>query len=130
NRAFAVKRKVIGLILVIALLLCAGTFLYFSDANKKETGSEKNKPVVEKESIAVLAFKDMSAEKDQEYLGDGIAEEILNVINNQLKDLKVTGRTSSFSFKGKGTDLKTIGEILNVKSILEGWRKIKAHFFC
>ena len=70
-------------------------------------------------SIAVLTFADMSPNKDQEYLGDGIAEEILNVLA-RVKDLKVIGRTSSFSYKGKDTDLKTIGEELGVATILEG----------
>ena len=51
-------------------------------------------------SIAVLPFMDMSAEKNQEYLSDGIAEELLNLLA-QVPDLKVIARTSSFAFKGK-----------------------------
>ncbi len=70
-------------------------------------------------SIAVLAFADMSASKDQEYFSDGMAEEILNALA-RIDGLKVTGRTSSFSFKGKNADLKTIGEALGVAHILEG----------
>lgn len=70
-------------------------------------------------SIAVLPFKDMSINKDQEYFGDGIAEEILNSLSN-LKALKVAGRTSSFSFKGKDSKISEIGEALHVKNILEG----------
>jgi TolB-like protein/class 3 adenylate cyclase len=120
NDAFRGKRKLIGVLLVIAILLTAAIFLYSRISNNKKLSSEKLIPQAEKKSIAVLPFIDMSADKDQEYLGDGIAEEILNVLNNMMQDLKVTGRTSSFSFKGKGTDLKTIGKILNVKSILEG----------
>ncbi len=70
-------------------------------------------------SIAVLAFADMSAAKDQEWFCDGVAEEILNALTS-LKDLRVAARTSAFSFKGKSNDLRSIGEKLNVKSVLEG----------
>jgi serine/threonine-protein kinase len=70
-------------------------------------------------SIAVLAFADMSAAKDQDWFCDGIAEEILNALA-PLKGLRVAARTSAFSFKGKGADLRTIGEKLNVTTVLEG----------
>lgn len=70
-------------------------------------------------SIAVLPFADMSSTQDQEYLGDGLAEEILNSIVH-LKDLKVAGRTSSFQFKGKNIDLREAGEKLGVNAVLEG----------
>jgi serine/threonine protein kinase/tetratricopeptide (TPR) repeat protein len=70
-------------------------------------------------SIAVLAFSDMSASKDQDWFCDGIAEEILNALT-PLKGLRVAARTSAFSFKGKGDDLRTIGEKLNVTTVLEG----------
>ena len=70
-------------------------------------------------SIAVLPFEDMSPEKDQEYFADGIAEEILNTLS-QLKELKIVGRTSSFSFKNKQVTIAEIGSILNVNHVLEG----------
>ncbi len=70
-------------------------------------------------SIAVLAFSDMSAAKDQDWFCDGIAEEILNALT-PLKGLRVAARTSAFSFKGKGEDLRSIGEKLNVTTVLEG----------
>lgn len=70
-------------------------------------------------SLAVLPFTDMSPTHDQEYLGDGLAEELINIFS-QLKELKVIGRTSSFSFKGTPTDIKTIGKILSADTILEG----------
>jgi TolB-like protein/Tfp pilus assembly protein PilF len=70
-------------------------------------------------SIAVLAFTDMSAAKDQDWFCDGIAEEILNALT-PLKGLRVAARTSAFSFKGKGDDLRSIGEKLNVTTVLEG----------
>lgn len=70
-------------------------------------------------SIAVLPFVDMSPERDQEYLGDGIAEEILNLLA-QVQGLTVIARTSSFSFKGEKADIGTIARRLNVAHVLEG----------
>ncbi len=70
-------------------------------------------------SIAVLPFVNMSADKDQEYFSDGLAEELLNVLA-KIPELKVTSRSSSFQFKGKNEDLRVIGEKLNVATILEG----------
>jgi adenylate cyclase len=70
-------------------------------------------------SIAVLPFVNMSTDPEQEYFSDGIAEEILNSLSH-LKDLKVAGRSSSFQFKGKNDDLRTVGEKLGVSTVLEG----------
>jgi TolB-like protein/tetratricopeptide (TPR) repeat protein len=80
---------------------------------------ETAEPAKEENSIAVLPFTDMSAEGDQAYFGDGIAEEILNVLVKTRK-LKVAGRTSSFQFRDHNEDLRTIGEQLGVNHILEG----------
>ncbi len=70
-------------------------------------------------SLAVLPFVDMSPEHNQEYFSDGLSEELLNQLA-QIRELRVTGRTSSFSFKGKNEDLRVIGEKLGVGNILEG----------
>jgi adenylate cyclase len=70
-------------------------------------------------SIAVLPFPDMSAEKDQEHFCDGLTEELLNVLT-RIPNLRVASRTSSFSFKGKKTDLKAAAKKLQVAHILEG----------
>ena len=70
-------------------------------------------------SIAVLPFVDMSAEHDQQYLGDGIAEELLNALAS-IEGLNVAARTSSFSFAGKGASMKEIGDTLHVRHVLEG----------
>jgi adenylate cyclase len=71
------------------------------------------------ESIAVLAFANMSSDPEQEFFSDGISEEIINMLA-QVPGLKVAGRTSSFTFKGKNQNLSTIGEQLKVNHILEG----------
>jgi TolB-like protein len=75
--------------------------------------------VAAKRSIAVLPFVNMSSDPEQEYFSDGLSEEILNLLA-KIHDLKVIGRTSSFAFKGKNEDLREIGEVLGVNTVLEG----------
>lgn len=72
-----------------------------------------------KTSIAVLPFKNMSADPEQEYFCDGLAEELINALT-QIRDLRVVARTSAFSFKGKELDIREIGGKLNVETLLEG----------
>ncbi|HET6723273.1 MAG TPA: adenylate/guanylate cyclase domain-containing protein, partial [Chitinophagaceae bacterium] len=76
-------------------------------------------PKVSSKSIAVLPFVNMSNDPEQEYFSDGMAEEIINSLS-QIKDLKVAGRTSTFRFKGKNIDLRTLGDQLGVSTVLEG----------
>ena len=102
----------------IALLLIGGYFIYQFLVAPKEKSEPGSAEAIDK-SIAVLPFEDLSPEKDQAWLGDGIAEEIINSIT-AINDLKVIGRTSSFQYKGKGLDAKAIGEKLKVGNILEG----------
>ena len=83
------------------------------------TNDNSSSKTLPQKSIAVLPFLDMSSTHDQEYLGDGLAEEILNSLVH-LKDLKVAGRTSSFQFKGAKVDLREVGEKLGVGTVLEG----------
>ncbi|HUA88928.1 MAG TPA: TIR domain-containing protein, partial [Steroidobacteraceae bacterium] len=75
-------------------------------------------PVTDK-SIAVLPFADMSESHDQEYFADGMAEQILDLLA-QIPALKVIARTSSFQFKGRAADVRTVGEKLGVSTVLEG----------
>jgi len=76
-------------------------------------------PADDQDSVAVLPFADLSESKDQEYFADGITEEILNVLA-QFPDLRVPGRTSSFSFKNKNLPIREIAGQLNVAHVLEG----------
>jgi len=86
----------------------------------REDSADISKPdPVASESIAVLPFANMSSDPEQEFFSDGISEEIINMLA-QVPRLKVAGRTSSFSFKGKNQDLRLMGEQLNVNHILEG----------
>lgn len=109
---------------ILAGLGTAIILLIFT-ATRKQTNSETQlsgeiAPTErDDKSIAVLAFADMSPEKDQEYFSDGISEEILNLLT-KVQDLKVISRTSSFSYKGKDINIKKIGEELHVSYVLEG----------
>jgi TolB-like protein/Tfp pilus assembly protein PilF len=70
-------------------------------------------------SIAVLAFLDMSPQKDQDYFCEGMAEELINVLTT-VPGIRVASRTSAFQFKGKAMDVGDIGARLRVDSVLEG----------
>jgi serine/threonine-protein kinase len=70
-------------------------------------------------SIAVLPFANLSADKENEYFSDGLAEEIINALT-QIPGLKVTARTSAFAFRGKEQDIREIAEALDVRTVLEG----------
>ena len=73
----------------------------------------------DKASVAVLPFVDLSPDRTSEYLGDGIAETIINALAN-LQGLDVAARTSAFSFRGKSEDVRLIGKQLGVSAVLEG----------
>ena len=70
-------------------------------------------------SIAVLPFVDMSPGKDQEYFGEGIAEELIHALS-RVEDLRVVARTSAFALKSMNLDVREIGQKLDVKAVLEG----------
>ena len=76
-------------------------------------------PSEHRPSVAVLPFANMSADKENEYFGDGLAEEVINALA-QLPRLQVAGRTSSFRFRGKDIDVAEVGRRLNVGYLLEG----------
>jgi serine/threonine-protein kinase len=86
---------------------------------KKEPEITKTGDIEWKDSIAVLPFVDLSAQKDQEYFCDGMAEELINALS-KIEKLHVASRTSSFQFKGEGYDIEDIGRKLKVKTVLEG----------
>jgi TolB-like protein/tetratricopeptide (TPR) repeat protein len=77
-------------------------------------------------SVAVLPFVNLSGDKEQEYFSDGLTEEILNSLTH-INELQVSARTSSFSFRGKDTDISTVAHKLNVASILEGSVRRSGH---
>ncbi|MGA8436972.1 MAG: protein kinase, partial [Candidatus Sulfotelmatobacter sp.] len=76
-------------------------------------------PVLNPPSIAVLPFSNLSGDKENEYFSDGLAEDILNALV-KVPGLLVTARTSTLAFAGKGQDIRSIAQGLNVEYILEG----------
>jgi TolB-like protein len=103
---------VIIIVMVIALVyLVADKFI------SESLDPEMRRSIPAEKSIAVLPFVNMSDDKD--YFADGLSEELLNLLA-RIPDLKVAGRTSSFSFKGKNEDLRIIGDALGVSTVLEG----------
>ncbi len=76
-------------------------------------------PVADESSVAVLPFVDLSPDKTDAYLGDGIAETLINALAN-VPGLKVAARTSAFSFRGRGEDIREIGNALGVATVLDG----------
>ena len=106
-------KKITFVSLFIALLLAAGYYSYNAIIAGKSSVKPRDK------SIAVLPFTDMSPAKDQEYFSDGLSAELITALA-KIPDLKVAGRTSSFSYKGINKDLKSIGDELRVSTILEG----------
>jgi adenylate cyclase len=108
--------------IIAALVLTLVYFVYdefvIEPAQESESAAEIIATEVQ-QSIAVLPFADMSPDKDQEYMSDGIAEEMLNLLA-KIPQLRVTARTSAFSFKGKDDTIPEIGVKLNVTYVLEG----------
>src|SRR5207244_2230209 len=102
------------LLIAIGLLAAAPGLFYYFVVRAPRAGKASDA-----RSIAVLPFVDLSPQKDQEYFSDGVAEQILDALAH-VDGLRVVGRTSSFSFKGKGEDLRNIGQKLNVATVLEG----------
>jgi TolB-like protein/Tfp pilus assembly protein PilF len=108
------KRIVVAAVVLVGVAIAVGVGIHFWPLK----GSSSVAAIPDK-SIAVLPFTDMSQKKDQEYFGDGMAEEILDLLA-KIPGLTVIGRTSSFQFKGKNEDLRKIGTELNAAYVLEG----------
>jgi TolB-like protein/class 3 adenylate cyclase/Tfp pilus assembly protein PilF len=120
-------RRDVRLTLLGLLFVLGGGFLWIymhagnapDLAPRPPAGSPAVTETADSQSIAVLPFADMSADKNQEYMADGMAEELLNLLS-QVPDLKVIARTSSFAFKGQKVELAEIARRLNVAYVLEG----------
>jgi TolB-like protein/tetratricopeptide (TPR) repeat protein len=118
RRAFGVPTRVaIAAMSFLGAAVAVGILIHFWPL--KHGDAQAPAAAISDKSIAVLPFADMSQKKDQEYFGDGMAEEILDLLA-KIPGLTVIGRTSSFQFKGKNEDLRTIGTKLNAAYVLEG----------
>ncbi len=101
------------------------TLMILSGAFREITSMEPPEPLwpslddIDSASVAVLPFVNMSADPNNEYFSDGLTETLLHMLA-QLPDLKVSARTSAFSFKNKDVDIRTIALALGVAHVLEG----------
>jgi len=114
--------SIIGLLALAVVFLAVDHYVLETEPEPATAAAEQAlaaEPVELGKSIAVLPFLNMSADAGQEYFADGIAEELLNTLA-QFEDLRVVGRTSSFSFRNSDANLTEIGEALNADVILEG----------
>ena len=102
-----------GLAASVLLLTATGSYFWWSGASNGHATARRAP------SIAVLPFVDLSRNKDQEYFSDGLAEELINDLA-KIPDVRVVARSSSFQFKGRNEDLRSVGRQLAVTSILEG----------
>src|SRR6185312_9041039 len=93
------------------------------DAAQRNPGVAARAPAqaspIPAKSVAVLPFVNMSGDPKNDYFSDGVTEEILDALA-QIPNLKVAARTSAFAFKGKAEDLRKVGEVLDVATVLEG----------
>jgi adenylate cyclase len=102
----------VGIAALVGLLLLAGGIAW-------TLGYRGGVRSAQYDSIAVLPFVNLSGVADNEYFGDGLAEELLNALAG-IDGLKVAARTSSFAFKGTNMDVRAIGDTLAVATVLEG----------
>src|SRR5438034_1212540 len=110
------KKKFAALIIGVAVI-AAGLLVFQLLHSSRSTITA----TADAKSIAVLPFVNMSADKNDEYLSDGMTEELLNVLT-KVKSLRVPGRSSSFAFKGRNENgiFRKVGEQLHVNAVLEG----------
>jgi TolB-like protein len=113
-----IQRVFAAAVFLVAAAIVVGVVVRYWPS-KQENAQAPSVAAISDKSIAVLPFTDMSQKKDQEYFGDGMAEEILDLLA-KIPGFTVIGRTSSFQFKGKNEDLRTIGAKLNAAYVLEG----------
>ena len=108
------RRWKLAIIAMLVIVAAVGLSAYFLLAR-----NGRNAHPVTDTSIAVLPFADASPTKDQEYLSDGLAEQLINDLA-KVPGLKVIGRSSSFQFKGRTEDARDVGRELAVANVLEG----------
>src|SRR5438034_6539939 len=110
------KKKFAALIIGVAVI-AAGLLTFQLLRSSRSTISA----TADAKSIAVLPFVNMSADKNDEYLSDGMTEELINVLS-KMPGLRVPGRTSCFAFKGKNEEdiFRKVGDQLHVGTVLEG----------
>jgi len=124
------RRSMVVIPVAVAALAAAylliDRFLLSRHASDPVLASAPAAAKVPEKSIAVLPFVDMSEKRDQEYFSDGLSEELIDHLTRSA-DLKVIARTSSFQFKGKNEDVRSIAAKLGVANLLEGSVRTAGH---
>jgi serine/threonine-protein kinase len=111
---------IVAIVAVLGLVMLGGWALFRSKSSSgAEAAGGKSGPATAQKSVAVLPFDNFSAEKDTEFLSDGLTEEITTALS-RIPGLKVAARNSAFTFKGKKEDLRKVGAALGVTTLLEG----------
>jgi len=118
GRHWVIVVALVALALAAAYILAEKVWVHGHNASAARVAGGPSEAISDK-SIAVLPFADMSEKKDQEYFADGMAEEVLDLLA-KVPGIRVIGRTSSFQFKGKNEDLRTIGSTLGAAYVVEG----------
>jgi TolB-like protein/DNA-binding winged helix-turn-helix (wHTH) protein len=112
-------RKPVMVLAVLVVVAIAGMTIQSVLDRRPGEEAPQVAPAAMERSIAVLPFADMSAEQDQEYMGDGVAEEVLNLLT-RIPELRVISRSSTFSLKGSSIDVREVAQRFNVSYLLEG----------
>jgi len=111
--SLSTKKLLIPVIAIIAIVII-GLFLWHPWSRVEAPVEQTSKP-----SVAILPFEDISPQKDQEYLCNGIVDSIISALSN-IKEMRVPARGSSSLYKKEGKDYKVISGLLNVDYILDG----------
>jgi len=125
------KTKFLDRVIIVVLVLGISYFAFDKFVLAPERAAEREAEVVQEtetrlrtgfygdRSIAVLPFENLSSDPEQRYLGDGVAEEILNMLAH-IRELRVISRSSAFALRDENLEIPEIAERLNVAHILEG----------
>jgi adenylate cyclase len=117
NLAASSRTKSHAWIYIVVIAATISIALFF--IGRYTAAPRASEETVHEKSIAVLPFVNMSADKNDEYLSDGVSEELISALS-KIQGLQVKARTSCFAFKGKNEDIQKISEVLHVSHLLEG----------
>jgi TolB-like protein/Flp pilus assembly protein TadD len=107
------------LLALVALLVLIAVVFVASRRRLAGRGAPTSEPPAKTASVAVLPFRNLGPDSSEEYLSDGMTEDLINSLG-RVPDLRVVARTSAFTFKGKSEDVRKVGARLGVGAVVEG----------
>ena len=117
------RAALIGIVAICVVALAAGVYIWMNSSGRsipgRSTVDDRSAPMSPGASIAVLPFRNLSGEAEQEYFSDGITDDIITYLS-RFHDLLVIASNTVFTYKGKDIDIKTVGQQLGVRYVLEG----------